>query len=159
MEREEENAIGQMRIMVVEDERIVAMDTEESLRGLGYLVCNVVGSGEETILSATRQSSDLVLMDIRLGGEIDGIKAAEVIRSKLDVPVIFLSAYSDHKTLDRAKRTGPFGYLLKPFKEDDLHVAIECALWRHEMEKEATEKKPALKHSCAIRKKWKQSVS
>lgn len=98
-------------------------------------------------------------MDIRLGGEIDSIKAAEVIRNKLDIPVIFLSAYSDRKTLDRAKRTGPFGYLLKPYKEDDLYVAIECALWRHEMETEATEKKLALKRSCAIHKKWKPSVS
>ena len=63
------------------------------------------------------------------------------MRGKLDVPVIFLTAFSDDETLDRAKRTGPFGYLLKPFKEDDLHVAIQCALWRHEMEREATEKK------------------
>ena len=108
--RGEGEKIGKARIMVVEDERIVAMDTEESLRGLGYLVCNVVGSGEEAVLNATRKSPNLVLMDIRLGGEIDGIKAAEVIRSKLDVPVIFLSAYSDHKTLNRAKRTGPFGW-------------------------------------------------
>ena len=93
MKRDEENATGKARIMVVEDERIVAMDTEELLCGLGYQVCIVVPSGEEAILAATGQCSDLVLMDIRLGGQIDGIKAAEVIRNKLDVPVIFLSAY------------------------------------------------------------------
>ena len=157
--RDEVNTIGKAGIMVVEDERIVAMDTEELLCGLGYQVCIVVPSGEEAILAATGQCPDLVLMDIRLGGQIDGIKAAEVIRNKLDIPVIFLSAYSDHKTVDRAKRIGPFGYLLKPFKEEEVRIAIECALWRHEMEKEATEKRPALKCSCAIHKKWKPSVS
>ena len=119
--RGEGEKIGKARIMVVEDERIVAMDTEELLRGLGYQVCSGAASGEEAVLSANRQNPDLVLMDIRLGGEIDGIKAAEVMRGKLDVPVIFLTAFSDDETLDRAKRTGPFGYLLKPFKEDDLY--------------------------------------
>ena len=112
-------------ILVVEDETIVAMDIENQLLGLGYEVSAVVYSGEEAVQISTAQRPDLVLMDIMLEGEIDGIEASEIIRTRLDIPVVFLSAYADNSTLQRAKRTGPFGYVLKPFDHLSLHQVAD----------------------------------
>ena len=129
------------RILVAEDERIVAMDIRSQLTGLGYKVTATAASGEDALVATASQRPDLVLMDIRLDGDMDGIEAAEAIRARLDIPVVFLTAYSDQETLDRAKRSAPFGYILKPFEERELHVAIECALCRHELEQETAAKK------------------
>lgn len=125
-----EIAMAKGRILVVEDERIVAKDISKRLKDLGYGVVAAVSSGEAAIETATEARPDLVLMDIQLKGSVDGIEAAEKIRSELNIPVIYLTAYADENTLQRAKVTEPFGYIIKPFDERDLHAAIEIALRR-----------------------------
>ncbi len=123
------------RILVVEDEAIVAMALQARLENLGYAVVNVTASGEEAIVHAAELSPDLVLMDIRLAGAIDGIQAAEQIRVRYDIPVVYLTAYADQATLQRAKLTGPYSYLIKPVEESALHTAVEVALFKHGMER------------------------
>ncbi len=127
------------RILVVEDIAITAMDIKRRLQGLGYEVVGTVASGEEAIDRAERERPDLVLMDIKLKGEMDGVQAAEQVRRKLDIPVVYLTAYSDETTLQRAKVTQPFGYVLKPFEERELHTAVEMALYRHTLERRLRE--------------------
>jgi signal transduction histidine kinase/CheY-like chemotaxis protein len=124
------------RILVVEDESIVAMDLRASLTALGYQVTETVGTGREAVASAHRRTPDLVLMDINLRGDMDGIAAAETIRKDLAVPVVYLTAFSDESTLRRARVTGPFGYLLKPFDERELQITIEMAIYRHQAQGE-----------------------
>jgi diguanylate cyclase (GGDEF)-like protein len=119
------------RVLVVEDEAIVATDIAGTLRGLGCLVTAVAASGEAAIEAAEAMRPDLVLMDIRLKGDIDGVKAAREIGDRFGIPVVYLTAHADEQTLRRAKVTQPFGYILKPFDERDLYVAIEIALHRH----------------------------
>ncbi len=123
------------RLLVVEDESIVAKDIQNRLRNLGYDVPEVVAYGDRAIEKVAELHPDLVLMDIFLKGDMDGIQAAEQIRTKYDIPVIFLTAFADPKTLQRAKVTEPFGYILKPFEERELLTAIEMALYKHGMEK------------------------
>lgn len=130
----------QAKILVVEDEGIVAIDLQATLEDLQYIVTAVVDSGELAIEKAKETQPDLVLMDIRLAGKIDGIEAAEIIRSQLDIPVIYLTAYADKETLKRAKVTLPFGYLIKPFEERELETTIEMALYKHQIEKQLREK-------------------
>ncbi|GAG46103.1 unnamed protein product, partial [marine sediment metagenome] len=122
-----------IKILVVEDERIVADDIRMSLERLGYAVPAVSVSGEDAINKAEKTRSDLVLMDIILQGKMDGIEAASIIKSRFDVPVVYLTAYADDKTVDRAKITEPFGYILKPFEDRDLQTTIEMALHKHKM--------------------------
>lgn len=124
----------QIRILVVEDESIVAMDIKHRLESLDYEVPAIISSGEEAVVKAKETHADLVLMDIVLKGELDGIDAAQIIKDKYDIPVVYLTAYSDEKTLKRAKITGPFGYIIKPFEDRELHSAIEIALYKHKME-------------------------
>ncbi len=126
-------------ILVVEDERIVAEDIQKSLEGLGYTISAVVSSGKEAIKRAQEDNPDLVLMDIVLKGKMDGIEAAKHIYSEYNIPVVYLTAYADEKKLQRAKVTEPYGYLLKPFEDKELHIAIEIALYKHEMEKKVRE--------------------
>ncbi len=128
-----------VRILIVEDESIVAMDLKNSLQVLGYQVVGAVCCGEDAIAQALAARPDLMLMDIMLKGEMDGVQAAEAIHAQLDIPVIFLTACADDATLQRAKVTGPFGYLLKPFEEWELRGHIEIALYKHEMEKRLRE--------------------
>ena len=122
------------KILVVEDERIVAEDIQKRLQNLGYTIPSVASSGEEALQKVEEDNPHLVLMDIVLGGEIDGIEAAKHVRSRFGIPVVFLTAYTDEKTLERAKTTEPFGYLVKPFEDRELHAAIEMALYKHKME-------------------------
>lgn len=122
------------RILVVEDEAIVAKDIENALHVLGYSVPAVTSSGEAAIQKAEALRPDLVLMDIRLKGQIDGVKAARGIGARLGIPVVYLTAHADEQTLRRAKTTQPFGYIVKPFDERDLLAAIEMALHRHRMQ-------------------------
>lgn len=122
------------KILIVEDEAIVALHEEENLKNMGYMVAGKASSGEEAIRKVEETKPDLVLMDIVLKGEMDGIEAAGQIHARFNIPVIYVTAYGDEKTLQRAKLTEPFGYILKPFKERDLHVAIGIALYKHEME-------------------------
>ena len=128
-----------VRILIVEDETIVALDLKSSLTLLGYAVVGTASSGEEAIAKANETRPDLALMDIILKGEMDGVQAAEAIRADLDIPVIFLTACADESTLERAKVTEPFGYLLKPFEERELHGHIEVALYKHRIEKRLRE--------------------
>ncbi len=122
------------RILVVEDESIVALDIQHRLHKLGYEVPTLVASGEEALEEVTASPPDLVLMDVMLAGSLDGVETAEIIRNQYNVPVVFLTAYSDDSTLQRAKVSGPLGYILKPFKEKELHSTIEVVLYRHEIE-------------------------
>jgi diguanylate cyclase (GGDEF)-like protein/PAS domain S-box-containing protein len=127
------------QILVVEDERIVAGDIRDSLNRMGYEVPAVVTSGEEAIRKAAKLHPDLVVMDIILDGDMDGIEAAERILNRFNIPVIFLTANSEDNTLQRAKLTGPFGYALKPFEEKELHTTIEVALYKHKLENKLKE--------------------
>ena len=123
------NKIG---ILVVEDENIVAKDIQQSLKKLGYEVLGVCSTGEDAMEKAEQLKPNLILMDIMLKGDISGIEAAEHVREKLNIPVIFLTAYADSSTLSKAKVTEPYGYIIKPFKEIDLQTNIEIALYKHE---------------------------
>ncbi|MEH2234982.1 hybrid sensor histidine kinase/response regulator [Nostoc sp.] len=124
------------KILVVEDEAIVAKDLQYRLIKFGYTVPAIASSGEEAINKAVEMSPDLVLMDIKLKGSMDGIEAAQEIYKRLDIPVIYLTAYADENTLERAKITEPFGYLLKPFKERELQINIEITLSKHSLERQ-----------------------
>jgi CheY-like chemotaxis protein len=127
------------RILVVEDEHIVAMGIKKMLKSLGYTVTGVASSGEDAISKAESTFPDVVLMDIMLKGDIDGVEAAKEIRERFDIPVVYLTAYSDNNILERAKRTEPFGYIIKPFDEKDLYSNIEVALHRCRKERENPE--------------------
>ncbi len=126
--------MAKARILVVEDEGLVAKDIQNQLEHLGYTVPAVASSGEEAIRKAAETLPDLVLMDIRLKGEMDGVEAAAQIRDRFNIAVIYVTAYADDETLQRAKITQPFGYILKPFETRELHSAIEMAIYKHEME-------------------------
>jgi len=119
------------RALIVEDETLIAEELKERLSLLGFSVIAAVASGEEGIAIATRERPDLVLMDIRLKGKKDGVQAAEEIHQQVDVPVVYLTAYSDRLTVDRAKRTDYDGFLLKPFRASELQSTIEIAMQRH----------------------------
>jgi two-component system, sensor histidine kinase len=122
------------RVLIVEDESIIGLETQESLKSLGYEICAIVNSGAGAIKNIEEKQTDLILMDINLKGDIDGIEAAEIIQLNHHIPIIFLTAYSNERMLDRAKRTKPYGYLLKPFKKQELKVAIEMALYIFKLE-------------------------
>ena len=122
------------RILVVEDQNIIAMDLRFRLESLGYQVVDVVATGEDAVRVFRETEPDLALMDIRLKGTLDGIQAAEQIRLHSDRPIIYLTAHSDDQTLRRARITEPHGYLLKPFEDRELHLTIEIALYRYQME-------------------------
>ena len=127
------------KILVVEDERIVAMDIRSTLVRLGYEVPAIISSGEEAIKKAGELHLDLVLMDINLNGKMDGIEAAQQIHDRFDIPVVYLTAYSDEKTLERANVTEPFGYIMKPFEGRELHVAIRIAIYKHRADRRIKE--------------------
>jgi len=123
-----------IRILIVEDEKLVADDLQETLELMGYEVLGVAVSGEEAILDLETISVDLVLMDIRLAGAMDGIEASQTIQAQYRIPVVYLTANADRPTLDRVKASQPFGYILKPFNERALTTTIEIALARHQAE-------------------------
>lgn len=127
------------QILVVEDENIVAMEISDRLKQMGYQICKVTSSGESAVEFAQKLTPDLVLMDIMIKGEIDGIEAAAQIRNNFDIPIIYLTAYTDESTLERAKMTEPFGYIIKPFIERELYTTIEMALYKHKMERRLKE--------------------
>ena len=124
-----------VNILVVEDERIVALEIKDTLTHLGYHVVASTSTGEEAVELAESHRPSLVLMDIHLKGEMDGIEAAEQIWGGFQIPVIYLTANADEETLQRAKITEPYGYLIKPFEERELHTTIEMALYRARMER------------------------
>ena len=138
------------RIMIVEDEIVVARYIERGLRELGYAVCARVSSGEEAVSQAIETEPDLVLMDIRLQGELDGVEAAEEIRSRLGIPVVYLTAYADEETLARARITKPFGYIIKPFEIRELHTTIQMALHKHRLERQLAESEARYRMICEL---------
>ncbi len=131
------------RILVVEDEMIISKDIQRSLRRLGYEVVGAAASGADALEKAQSTRPDLVLMDIHIQGAMDGIDTAQQIRERLAIPVIYLTAFADGPTLERAKLTEPYGYLIKPFEERELSVTIEMGLSKHSMEQrlQASEEK------------------
>lgn len=122
------------KIMVVEDEGIVALSIQKQLENLGYTVPVLFATGEEAIAQVSQVQPNLVLMDIKLAGELDGIQTASQILTQLDIPIVYLTANSDPITLQRAISTEPFGYLLKPFEERELHTSIAMALYKHQLD-------------------------
>ena len=124
------------KIMVVEDEWIVADQICSNLREFGYTICSTASTGEEAIRKVETDRPDLILMDIVLKGEMDGIEAADRISLRFDIPIIYLTAYANHGYIERAKHTRPFGYMVKPFKEQELYSNIEMALHKHRVDKE-----------------------
>lgn len=128
-------SLSRKRILIVEDQLIIAMDLQQILVNLGYEVSGIINTGEESIEFVKNSKPDLVLMDIMLSGSIDGIAAAEVIHKTLDVPIIYLTAHSDEKSLERAHVTGPYGYIVKPIQERELYTSIEIALHRFNMDR------------------------
>lgn len=133
------------QILVVEDEALIADDIQFGLQDLGYHVPSVVASGNDALASVAEDAPNLILMDINIQGDIDGIETANQIRLQHDIPIIFLTAFADDGFLARAKVTNPFGYLLKPFKERELHATIEMALNKHRLEQELKESQDKLK--------------
>lgn len=123
-------------ILIVEDEQIVALDMSETIEDLGYRVAGTASTGEAAVTLTDTLSPDLVLMDIRLDGPLDGISAAERIRHVGGPPVVFVTAFDDERTLSRAKFSEPYGYVLKPFNMRELRIAIEMALYHHRMQGE-----------------------
>ena len=119
------------RILVVEDERLVASDISRCLQQLGHEVIATAVSAVEALRQAVRKTPDLVLMDIKLRGGIDGVQAAEALYERIDIPIVYLTAFADSETVERAKHTFPSGYVLKPFDDRSLKIAVELALDRH----------------------------
>ena len=143
-------------ILIVEDEGIIAADLAACLDDLGYQIAGEAATGEDALLQAAARRPDLVLMDIKLAGAMDGITAANRLRLEQDIPVIFLTSHADDATLDRARESQPFGYLIKPFAERELRAAIETSIFRHTEAKRAEEERlrverkiqEAQKHEC-----------
>jgi len=123
------------QILIVEDDGIIASDLQNRLEGFGFSVPAIVSSGEEAIQKTKENKPDLVVMDIMLDAEMDGIETADQIRTHFNIPVIYLTAYTDDNLLKRAKITEPFGYIIKPFADRELHSSIEIALYKHKAER------------------------
>lgn len=127
-------------VLIVEDEAIIAEDLRQSLECLGYTIFGVVASGEAAIEAVKDRAPDLVLIDIRLRGQMDGIDTARELRCRASLPIIYLTSHADEATLTRAKSTAPHGYLLKPFSDRDLRTAIEVAASKHLLERRLAER-------------------
>ena len=124
-----------IKILIAEDENIVALNIKKTLESLGYQITAVVNNGDDAVNQVEINPPDLILMDIMLKGLTDGIEAAETITKKYNLPIIFLTALSDEKTIDRASFAKPYGYILKPFTTHEMHTAVESALINFEEEK------------------------
>jgi signal transduction histidine kinase len=154
-----------LNIFIVEDEAIIARDIANKLKNLGYNVAGHAMTGEEAIEKILSIRPDMVLMDIRLNGNLDGIDTAKKIYSQFEVPIIYVTAYMDKNTLARAKITEPYGYIMKPFEERDLYIHIELAFYKHQAQKKLTENKEIIKalekekEMGEIRKKFVSMIS
>jgi two-component system response regulator LytT len=136
--------MSKINVLVIEDESIVSKDIQYSLKKLGYNVVGAAPTGEKAVELAEELKPDIILMDIMLKGKITGIEASAQIKEKLNIPVIFLTAYADENTLSKAKVTEPYAYIIKPFKEIDLHTSIEMALYKHGKELEILKERDML---------------
>lgn len=135
------------KVLIVEDEAIVARDIQMCLEDMGYEITGIAASGDRALAILENTPTDLVLMDINLKGSIDGVSTAELVRDKYDLPVVYLTAYADGPTFERAKLTDPFGYILKPFEERLLQISIEVAFHKYKSERRIK-----------AREKWIESV-
>ena len=142
---EEELDEAPVSILVVEDEGIVARDLQESLKRLGYQIAGVASEGAQAVSMVEQRNPALVVMDVSLRGDIDGIQAARLIQERSHVPVIFLTGHSDPATLQRAVSAGPLGYIVKPFQEVELRCAIEVAIHKHRADMAVQEREEALR--------------
>jgi len=133
--------------MIVEDEATVALDLQYTLENLGFEVVSVEASGEDAVKTATKELPDIVLMDIHLRDDMDGIEAADLIYSQNEIPVVFLTAFSDDSMLDRAKNVGSLGYLIKPCQERELYVTLEMALYKADLDKKNKALELQLRHT------------
>lgn len=136
--------MSKINVLVVEDESIVSKDIQHSLKKLGYNVVGAAATGEKALELVRSENPDVVLMDIMLKGDMSGIDTAEVIKDEVNIPVIYLTAYADEATLAKAKITEPYGYIIKPFKEIDLHTSIEMAIYKSVKNKEVEKERDLL---------------
>ncbi len=127
-------------VLVIEDEVIIARDIQLRLKSFGFVVPPPLGSGADALKSIAEHAPDLVLMDIRIRGDIDGVETAALIRDRFGTPIVYLTSHSDEATLQRAKATGAYGFVLKPFKDRDLRIAIEVALQKHQIDRHQFER-------------------
>ncbi len=149
--------MAKLKILIVEDENIVAKDIQNTLVSLGYNVQAIVPTGEKAIKEIEQARPDLVLMDIMLKGKMSGIDAANQIREDYNLPVIFLTAYTDDSTVGRAKVSEPYGYIIKPFKEKELQTTIEMAVYKHEKDVQV-KKELEFYHAIVENKNAKDSI-
>lgn len=122
--------------MIVDDEAVIALRLQETLTAMGYNVVSTSHSGDESVEKARRLRPDLILMDIKMPGKMDGIAVAEIIKTELDIPVIFITAYTEHQIIERAKQAEPYGYIVKPFQDRELRAVVELALYKKDMERQ-----------------------
>ncbi len=130
-----EEARGITTVFVVEDEALIAMELEDHLTAGGYNVIGTATNGEQALPAIIATRPDIVVMDIHLAGELDGIETAALIAKRADIPIIFLSAFSDAELLKKAREVEPFGYIIKPFEPQELHATIQTALSKHRMDR------------------------
>ncbi len=149
--------MAKVKILIVEDESIVAKDIQNSLKKLGYQINAIVNSGDKAIKEVEENRPDIILMDIMLKGSMTGIEAAKQIKERFSLPVIFLTAYADDTTLNKAKITEPYGYIIKPFREKELQTTIEMALYKYDRDEEL-KKERDLYHSLIENKESKDSI-
>ena len=128
-----------LKVMIVEDEQLSALDLKEKLEKMGFTVTGVFDTGEQALSAAAETHPDLVLMDIVLAGDMDGIETAKLLRENFDIPAVYLTALTDEQTIERAKLSDPFAYLIKPFNERELKFIIETTIYKHKMERELKE--------------------
>lgn len=131
------------KVLIVEDEWIIANDIKNSLMDSGYRVTDIATSGEEALAKIDEEPPDIVLMDIILPGKMNGIETTKAILARMDVPIIYLTAYDNQYLVDNAKKTDHYGYLLKPFRTRELNIAIDMALHKHQQRKERNENEEA----------------
>jgi DNA-binding NarL/FixJ family response regulator len=127
------------KIIVVDDEVVIALGLQERLTTMGYEVIDIAHTGEEAVEKARSLQPDLMLLDIMIPEKLDGITVAEIVKAELDIPVIFITAFSEDQIIDRAKQAEPYGYIIKPFQDRELKAAIEVALYKKEMEQRLRE--------------------
>jgi DNA-binding LytR/AlgR family response regulator len=132
--------MSKKKILIVEDEAIVAKDISVCLNRTGYEVLSTFSNGEQALEYLANNKPDLILMDIMLAGTMNGIETSAIVKEKFNIPVVFLTAYADEKTISKAKITDPYGYVIKPFKEIDLRTSIEMALYKFHKEQEKLSK-------------------
>jgi CheY-like chemotaxis protein len=136
--------MSQIKILIVEDEHIVARDLQSRLIRMGYDVPEIASSGDQAMSLVALQLPDLILTDIRLGTEPDGIDLAAKIRLEYDLPFIYITAFTDEETVQRAQVTQPYGYVTKPFQDRELQISIELAIYKHKVERELDENRNLL---------------